>query len=147
MRRPNFHRRVMTRSFVRSASAVVLGAFLFAACSDNEIGSKRLKPVHAGMPKDSVLAIMGTGPLTAHYADTLRLEQGFRHSTYFIDGNRYEVLYYREATGDVTEPVEQQVETPVVLSNGKALGWGWRFFVEAMEQYKIPSPIQAKTTP
>jgi hypothetical protein len=134
----------MTRSFVRSASAVLLGTFLFAACSDNEIGATRLKPVHAGMPKDSVMAIIGQGPLTAHYADTLRLEQGFRHSTFFIDGNRYEVLYYREATGDVTEPVEQEVETPVVLSNGKALGWGWRFYVEAMEKYKLPTPLKEK---
>jgi hypothetical protein len=134
----------MTRSFVRSASAVVLGTFLFAACSDKEIGATRLKSVHAGMPKDSVMAIMGQGPMTAHYADTLRLEQGFRHSTFFIDGNRYEVLYYREATGDVTEPVEQEVETPVVLSNGKALGWGWRFYVEAMEKYKLPTPLTEK---
>jgi len=119
---------------------------LASACSDRqEVGEKLLKPVHEGMPKDSLAMIIGKGPLTAVYADTLRLENGFRRSVYFIDGKTYEVLYYREEPGNVTDPVLQSVETPIVLIDAKVMGWGWAYYVEAMEQYKLPSPLRANS--
>jgi len=44
----------------------------------------------------------------------------------------------------VDEPIEQAVETPVVLADGQALGWGWKFYVEAMKTYKLPTPLMEK---
>ena len=138
----------MKATFVRLAVAVVLLAPASACLSDyEEVGADKLEAVHEGMPKDSVMGIMGTGPLTASYADTLRVERGFRRSVYFIDGKNYEVLYYRELQGNVAEAVEQVKETPVVLVDGKVLGWGWAFYVEAMEKYKFPSPLAPITAP
>jgi hypothetical protein len=125
---------------VCTAAAVSL-----AACGSDEVGAKRLKPVHAGMPKDSLMSIMGTGPLTAQYADTMRLDQGFRVDKYLIAGRIYEVLYYREQPGNVAEPVTQDTETPVVLTDSKVLGWGWKFYVkEGMEKLKLPTPLKAE---
>ena len=126
-------------------AGLLLTAVLATACLDSkEVGADLLADVHEGMPKDSVLTIVGKGPLTALYADTLRVENGFRHSSYLIDGKTYEVLYYREQPGNVAEPVEQARETPIVLAGGKVLGWGWEFYLDAMKQYKLPSPIEAK---
>ncbi|MES2525392.1 MAG: hypothetical protein V4617_22060 [Gemmatimonadota bacterium] len=123
--------------------ALAASALLLAACGDKEVGSSLLKPVHEGMPKDSLAGIIGNGPLTAQFADSARLERGFRRSVYIVDGKQYEVLYYREAPGNVAESVLQAVETPVVLSDGKVLGWGWKFYNEAMEKYNLPSPLKA----
>jgi len=114
-----------------------------AACGSDEVGADRLDDVHAGMPKDSLMTIMGTGPLTAMFSDTMRLDHGFRVSKYLIDGKFYEVVYYREKPGDVKEPVEQYTETPVVLADGKVLGWGWEYYVEeGMGKLKLPTPIK-----
>lgn len=128
--------------------AMALAAASLAACGDKQVGADLLKPVHAGMPRDSVMALMGTGPLTANYADTLRLDHGFRVEKYLVDGKMYEVVYYREQPGNVAEPVEQYTETPVVLADGKVLGWGWKYYVEtAMEELKLPTPIKEQPKP
>lgn len=114
-----------------------------AACGSDEVGAERLEDVHAGMPKDSLMTIMGTGPLTATYSDTMRLDHGFRVEKFLIDGRILEVLYYREKPGDVKEPVAQYTETPIVLADGKVLGWGWEFYVEeGMGKLKLPTPIK-----
>ena len=138
----------MKTRFVRlvllAATALVAGA-----CSDTaDVGAAQLEPVNAGMPKDSVLALLGKGPLTAKFADTLRVTNGFRSSTYLLNGKTYDVLYYRAESGDVSEPVQQDLETPIVLENGKVLGWGWKFYVEtAMKSYNLPSPMSAAAAP
>lgn len=135
----------MKTFLVRIAVLAALSVTLGACFSDyQEVGEDRLASVDAGMPKDSVLAIMGDGPLTAEFADTLRVTNGFRRSSYFVNGNSYEVLYYREEPGNVTETVEQDRETPILLQDGKVLGWGWKFYVDAMKKYNLPSPITAK---
>jgi hypothetical protein len=116
---------------------------MLAACSDrnaNDVGADKLEPIAEGTPRDSVLLVMGEGPLTAQYSDTMRLEHGFRRENYVIDGKLYEVLYYRELQGNVAEQVQQAKETPVVLQNGKVLGWGWKYYLGAIEELKLPNP-------
>lgn len=136
-------------SLKRFRSALFAAAAVsFAACGSDEVGAERLKPVHAGMPKDSLMTIMGMGPLTAQYADTMRLDHGFRVDKYLIDGKVYEVLYYREQPGNVAEPVVQQIETPVVLTGSKVLGWGWKFYVkEGIEKLRLPTPLREQAPP
>jgi hypothetical protein len=142
---PSVFSSTMKRSFFRS-SALLAGLLVWvSACNDrHDVGEKLLKPVHEGMPKDSLSLIMGKGPLTALYADTLRVENGFRRSVYFIDGAMFEVLYYREEAGDVSEPVLLDVETPIVVVDNKVLGWGWDYYMEAAQQYKLPTPPPAR---
>lgn len=135
----------MKTRFVRLVLFVAT-ALVAGACSDTaDVGAAQLELVNPGMPKDSVLALLGKGPLTAQFADTLRVTNGFRSSTYLVNGKTYDVLYYRADSGDVSEPVQQDLETPIVLENGKVLGWGWKFYVEtAMEELKLPTPIKEK---
>lgn len=138
----------MPRLSVRSllfASTSLLA--LAAACSDNsEVGEELLEPIAAGVSRDSLLKVMGSGPLTGRYADTLSLDHGFRLSQYLVNGQLYEVLYYREAAGDVSEPVRQEMETPIIVKDGKVLGWGWKYYVEeGIKGFGLPTPIQEMT--
>jgi hypothetical protein len=134
------------KSFVVRVVAVVAVAAL-AACGGDEAGSARLKSLEAGMSKQDVLAAMGVGPLTAARSDTMRVVNGFRRSSYFLNGAMYEVIYSRDLPGDVSEPLLQANETPVVFKEGKLVGWGWRFYVdEAMAKYGLPTPLRAIDT-
>ena len=135
----------MKTALVRSTYIVLTAAVTFlAACGDaasTDVGADKLEALAEGSPRDSVLLVMGQGPLIAQYSDTLRLEHGFRRETYLIDGKQFEVLYYRELQGNVVEPVAQAKETPIVLQDGKVLGWGWKYYVEtAMTELKLPNP-------
>lgn len=135
---------------IRSAvfTALVVGA---AACASEEavpeVGADILSALDEGTPKAKLLEVMGTGPLVAQFADTLRVERGFRKSLYIVDGKSYEVLFYREKPGNVSETVKANLETPVVLSDAKVLGWGWKYYVEeAMPKYKLPTPLVGDPT-
>ena len=128
-------------------SAAVLAVISVAACGDKEVGSSRLDAIKVGDDRAAVMKVLGDGPLTAVGSDTARLEHGFRHMQYLIDGHQFEVIYYREAIGTVTEAVEQQVETPVVLEDNKVLGTGWKFYVEAIKKYRLPTPLAPKVEP
>jgi hypothetical protein len=136
----------MHNPFVRAIYVALAGVstLLLAACSDRkEVGEELLEPVTAGFPRDSLFQLLGKGPLIGHYADTLRVDHGFRLSKYYVDGQYLEVVFYREMPGDVAESVKQDVETPIVLKDGKVLGWGWAFYVkEGMTKFGLPTPLK-----
>jgi len=138
----------MKPRFVRFSTLLpTLALSVLGACGTSEIGSDVLDDVNAGMPRDSVLALLGQGPLTATGNDSVRVVNGFRQMRYLRDGKMIDVIYFRKEPGDVRELVEQERETPVVLVDGKAVGWGWAFFVEAMKTYGIPTPLYEKVAP
>lgn len=136
----------LVRSFLRpSAAALLLTLVVFAACGgDKEIGADVLKGVKPGMARAEVLQVMGKGTLSGKGGDSVRVINGRRHSRFFSNGRNIEVIYYRDKDGDVSELVEQNQETPVVLLEDKAMGWGWKFYVESMKTYNLPSPIYEK---
>lgn len=93
------------------------------------------------MSRAEVLSAIGDGPLSASGGDTVRVVQGFRRMKYFMAGKSFEVIYVRDQPGDVRELVVQKVETPMVLGDDKLLGWGWKYYVGAMKEFGLPSPI------
>jgi hypothetical protein len=132
----------MQKPYVYSSHAILV-AMLLMACGSDAVGDDLLEPVHAGMPKDSLIAIIGNGPLAAQFADTSRLDHGYRSMKYLVDGKLYEVIYYREQPGNVAEAVDQFTEPPIVLSNGRVLGWGWKFYVEeGIAKLRLPTPLR-----
>lgn len=121
--------KLVQKYWLRGSIIALSGSLLLAGCGgSDELGAARLKSLRDGTPRDSVLMVMGRGPLTATSSDTMRLVQGFRRSAYVIDGAMVEVLFYRETPGIVTEGVVRETETPIIMKDGKTLGWGWRFF-------------------
>jgi len=127
----------------------VAAAVLLSACSgDKPAGGEKLKELTAGVSRDSLFALMGDGPMVASGSDSVRLTHGYRRSNYFLNGQNFEVIYARDLAGNVSEPVLQAVETPVVLDGaGKVLGWGWRYYVDdAMGKLGLPTPLFARDT-
>jgi hypothetical protein len=135
----------MTTALVRIAAAFLI--LTLAACGTDEPGSARLRGLKTGASLQEVVQQMGQGPLTATSSDTAQLVNGYRRMRYFIDGTTYEVLYAREAPGDVKEPLLQANETPVVFRNDSLMGWGWKYYVdEAMVTFQLPTPLRAIDT-
>ena len=135
----------MHRYVVRSVALFALATA--AACGTGEVGSSKLDDIKVGSSRADVMEKLGTGPLTAVGADSARLVSGFRYMRYFNNGKNFEVIYFREQPGSVADPVEQKIETPIVLADDKVLGTGWKFYVEAMKSYGLPTPLVEKVVP
>jgi hypothetical protein len=131
------------RPYIVRAVALLAVATLasLAACGSSEAGAARLKKAKVGMTRAELLAVVGEGPLSATGNDSVRLVQGFRRSMYLTNAKMYEVIYMRDEPGNVRELVLQKQETPVVLADDKVLGWGWKYYVGAMKEFGLPSPI------
>ena len=135
------------QSFVVRTRALVSAALILAAvaCGTGEsdaVGANKLDAIEEGMPKDSVLPIIGTGPLTPIQAsDVLRLVNGYRTQIYMVNGVNYQVIYYREALGMLADSISRAVETPILLKNDTVMGWGWDFYEEQSNKLGIPNPL------
>ncbi|MGE0441257.1 MAG: hypothetical protein AB7L66_07450 [Gemmatimonadales bacterium] len=90
---------------------VVGGGLLLAAC---EGADRRLEGLRVGMAKDSVLAVMGTGP--------------DRTDPYLYQGRYIEAMYFRPAGKDKAEILGDRKMSPVVVIDGTLQGWGWAFW-------------------
>ncbi len=135
----------MHRYVVRTIAFFILASAV--ACGTSEVGSSTLKDLDVGMTRTEVLTKIGTGPLTAVGSDSARLVNGFRHMRFFNAGKNFEVIYFRDEPGSVSDPVEQKLETPIVLADDKVLGTGWQFYVDAMKTYGLPTPLLEKVVP
>jgi hypothetical protein len=118
------------------------------ACGSSEAGAERLEKLSEGIPRDSMFLLIGEGPLTASGADTMRVDHGFRLTRHLVDGRMYDVVYVRDIPGDVSERVLQENETPIVMADGKVIGWGWKFYVETgIQKLRLPTPLVEDVPP
>jgi len=135
------------KTFLVRSAAVLLIVFAAACGGADEAGSDHLSSLKEGMTTAQALDAMGTGPLTATYSDTMRVVNGFRRSRYLLSGATFDVVYARDLPGDVTEPVLQANETPVVFRNDTLMGWGWKYYAEtAIPKFALPTPLRAIDT-
>ncbi len=138
----------MQASFVRrsSLSFLILASLTFAACGDREVGASRLKNTHTGMPRDSVLEVIGTGMVAATGADTVRVVAGHHRQMFFIDGRNIEVIWVRETAAGVNDPLTKDLATPVVFADNKLAGWGWKFYAEGGAKLGLKDPMYSNPT-
>lgn len=115
-----------------------------AACGSSDVGADRLKDLNAGDSRETVLSVMGSGPLTARMADTLRLANGFRRQSYLVEGRNFEVLWFRVEPGSLADSIVQRRETPVLLESDTLVGWGWKLFGEKAREFGLPNPALEK---
>jgi hypothetical protein len=101
--------------------AVLALVALFAACRRED---PRIKNLRVGIPKDSVLVLMGGA--TA---------QPF---TYLMDGQYIEAMIYRRPEIDgAFEELERRDMTPVVVVDGRLTGWGWDHWDSVASVHRI----------
>ncbi len=134
----------MNRKFVRSALgfAAVGLTILLAACGPDDVGAAKLKVLKENTSRDSVLAVMGTGPLVGTGVNSLRVVSGFRHQVYIVAGKQYEVLWYREKPGSIEDKIVRENETPLVVVDNKLVGHGWSFYTGYAEKMHLPNPAR-----
>jgi hypothetical protein len=133
----------MRASFVR---AVPVAALLLAACGPSDlVGKDVIADLHAGMSRDSVLTVLGTGSLTPNQpSDYLRLVKGFRQQQFFTNGAMYQIIWYREKPGSVEEPIARETDTPVLLQADTVVAAGWADFDEAASRLNLPNPYRSQ---
>lgn len=123
------------------AIALLGGTLSFAACGSSDVGASRLKVLVSGASRNTVLEIMGAGPLVSRtQADSPRLVQGYRRQAFAFEGRMVEVLWYREAPGSLSDPILRENETPVVIEADTLVGWGWTFYPQFAADHNLPDP-------
>ena len=134
----------MRSFFVRAVP--VAAALLLAACGPSDlVGKDIIGDLRVGMPRDSVLAILGTGSLTPNQpSDSLRLVKGFRQQQFFTNGAMYQIIWYREKPGSVEEPIARETDTPVLLQADTVVAAGWADFDEAASRLNLPNPYRSQ---
>jgi hypothetical protein len=113
------------------AAAIALAT---AACSDS-----RLEKLSTGISRDSVLAIINEG------ATGDSLARVYRQESYLLPNKKGNVhlaniLFYNKsgikAVDDST--LARNATTPIVISDGKVLGWGWTYYDSLAKANNIP---------
>ena len=127
----------MHHRYFRRCALGLSGIALAAAatgCRD-----KRLDKLEAGLTRDSVLALINDGNKSDSLAHV------YKQETYFLQnlkGNvRYgNILFYnRKGVKESDQPkLEREAATPIVLADGKVIGWGWTFYDSVAKVNNFP---------
>ena len=127
-------------------SCIFSAALLFAACGPSDlVGKEKVADLRVGMPRDSVLAMLGTGSLVPNQpSDSLRLLKGFRQQQFYSNGTLYQIIWYREKPGSVEEPIARETDTPVLLAEDLVVAAGWAEFDEAASRLNLPNPYRSQ---
>lgn len=132
-------------SFVVRTRALVSAAILFgiSACGPSDVvGKDKLDPIKEGMTKQSVMPILGTGPIQPTRAnDAVRITNGYRTQSYFVNGANYSVIWYREAIGTLDDSISRQTDTPILFRNDTVMGRGWSYFDKTATEIGLPNPL------
>ena len=122
-----------SRRFAVGVSAVS-AALLTAACRDT-----RVDKLSEGISRDSVLAIINEG------ATSDSLARVYRQETYLLPNLKGNVkvgnilFYNKKGIKEADEPKLPDAETtPIVLADGKVIGWGWTFYDSVAKASQFP---------
>lgn len=125
----------MHHYFVRRRALLVAGlsfAAVTAACED-----KRVKEIHTGMTRDSVMSAISHDLPKGSAPDSL--PNVYLREPYLIGGKNIEVLYFTshdEKVGKDTVPFSKL--TPIVMVDNRVIGRGWKFWDSMSTANKIP---------
>ena len=110
-------------------------ALVSVACSDT-----RLENLSAGISRDSALAILNEG------ASGDSLARVYRQDSYLLqnrEGNAHvaNILFYnRRGIKEAENPtLSRDDTTPIVVSDGKVIGWGWTYYDSLAKANNIPA--------
>jgi hypothetical protein len=95
------------------AKPIVLGGLLLGVlltgCSRSD---PRLEKLTVGIARDSALALMG-------------VEKPARIDAYLVNGHYIEGLYFKKLGADAAIVADRKM-SPVVVVDGRLVGWGWK---------------------
>ena len=97
-------------NLIRLTAVVALSALL-GACTSAKT-DPRLAQLTAGIAKDSVFKIMG-------------VERAEKSEAYLVSGNYIEAMYFPLPGATDSASVTDRRMSPVIVSDGKLVAWGW----------------------
>jgi hypothetical protein len=96
------------------------------------------------MTKEDVQSIMGTQTCEDAFVNIIGQKHLFatgtnpyRIESHRIEGGRFEVIYYWTDVKSADAAVSDDELTPIVLENGKVVGWGQDFLQEEVKRYEL----------
>lgn len=107
----------MTRA--AAIAAVTMG---LTACGD-----QRLTKLHEGMPADSVAIV-------------LKDDAPHRKLSYLTAGRQWDVRLYSQKPVAEADSVAWRALSPVVLTDGKVVAWGWGGWEKLAAKIGVPVP-------
>ena len=126
---------------------IVLLSLILAGCSSlyldtsdllRDQNKENLKKLSAGQPKNLVMELMGTDPSKGVF---MWIDNPYRTEVLAgKDGKTYEVLYYYTDMKTRDDKITDDELTPVVLQDGKLVGWGYPF----LDQKVPPKPVYTR---
>lgn len=134
----------MSSSVVRIRALLSAALVLsFAACGPSDVvGKEKLGSIEEGMTKQAVMAVIGTGPVQPTTAnDAVRITNGYRMQAYMVNGENYQVVWYREAPGTLADSISRQTDTPILFRNDTVMGRGWSYFDKKTGELGLPNPL------
>jgi hypothetical protein len=128
---------MQTHTISRFASRLTLPTImvLATACGDSRLGK-----LSTGISRDSALAIINEG------AGGDSLARVYRQESYLLSngkrGNAHStnVLFYNKSgVKEADDPkLAPEKTTPIVVSDGKVIGWGWTYYDSLSKANNIP---------
>ncbi len=109
--------RIPTVVFAAAALAVMAGC-----------GDRRLDKLSVGITRDSVTSAMGSLPHTTQ--------------SYFVNSKNWELDLFTRHPTLPADSVAWRKMSPVVLANGKVVGWGWPWWAKQAAKLNIPMPAK-----
>ena len=108
----------MARPTALIATLTLFGAI--TACS----GDARFKRLSVGIPRDSALQLIG-------------VEKPARIDPFLVNGHYFEVMYYAKPGADAVAVPDRKL-SPIVVVDGKLVGWGWKSLDSVAAANKLP---------
>jgi hypothetical protein len=134
-------RRHSPRTLLQVVAAAATLAIV-AACG-GDVGAAKLKKLPEDASRDAVLQAVGNGPIIPQAEnDRLRVVNGFRRQVFITNARQIEVIWYREEPGSLNDKITKDRETPILVENGKMLGWGWKYYQPFADSMKLPDPVR-----
>lgn len=99
-----------------------------AVVSLSACGDSRLKKLSVGIDKDSLAVLMASdAPHTS--------------ASYLTEGKYWELLMYPRKEAAAGDSIAWREMSPVVMTDGKVVGWGWSYLDEtAVKQgFQVPA--------
>jgi hypothetical protein len=121
---------------VHARRGVVVGSTLLAALL-TACGDSRIAKLSSGITRDSALKVINEGA-------TDSLARVYKQEVYLVAGKQLNVLFYnkdgiKQASDSSLASTKQ---TPIVIADGKVVGWGWPTYDSVAKANSIPVPAR-----
>ncbi len=136
---------------LRVITALILAGILGACMTPANLRARnrgRVNQLSVGLVRDEVLAIMGTQPQwvclggpACFILPLIYIEQATiplrTEGADAPDGTELEIFFYQTETRKADGAITDDELSPIVLEDGRLVGWGWVYLRQNTERYDI----------